>query len=235
MRKRIIGTIAVTAVTGLSLAGAAAAGQASAATSHTAAVTVTNRDDSGANGGNWATDNFTRTLTVYGHGIVANTNCPGIAIGACHHYTALIADKGHFTTVIGNPAPGNGDLNGGAVPDIGAAVTGTMSGTFYYNFYANVPVTAFAASNGPATVDGDTPSTGVWPEQFFTAGTQFWDASGNTSGAEYLGTTGKWTYTAPFGSDSNCPDYGGRWVDASPDWGVNASDGNITAPDSAHC
>jgi hypothetical protein len=231
--KKLILIIAAAAavLTALALTGT----QAGAVTSHTAAVTVTNRDDSGANGGNWASDNFTRTLTVFGHGIVANTFCPGITIGGCHHFTGVITDAGHFTTVIGNPVPGNGSLNGGTVPVIGVALTGTMAGTFHYNFYANAPVSAFSASNGPASVSGDTPSTGVWPEQFFTAGTQFWDTSGNTGGTEYLGTTGGWTYRAPFGSDSACPNYGGQWVDASPDWGVNASDGNILAPDAAHC
>ena len=49
------------------------------------------------------------------------------------------------------------------------------------------------------------------------------------------GTTGSWTYTASFGSDAACPNLASRWVDASPDWGTSPADGNILAPDTAHC
>src|SRR5215472_13778933 len=192
---------------------------------HTASTTVTNRDDSGANGGNWATDNFTRTLTLFSKGVVANSNCPGITIGACYHITGAIHDKGTFTTVPGNPVPGNGSLNGGSVPDIGVAVTGAMTGTFSFDFYTNKSLAAFDGTAVPS-VDGDSPGTGVWPEQFFSGGTQFWDTTGATGGSEYLGTTGSWSYTAALGSDSDCKNVSGRWVDASPDWGVNAADGN---------
>jgi hypothetical protein len=90
----------------------------------------------------------------------------------------------------------------------------------------------------PLTVDQDHPgaSTGNWVEQFFAPGTRFWDSAGNTGGAEYLGTTGSWTYTAPFGSDPACPHAASQWVDGSAtNWGGDASDGNIFSPDAAHC
>ncbi len=97
--------------------------------------------------------------------------CPGITIGACHKVTGTISDHGTFTTQVGNAAPGDGSLNGGSVPNIGVAVTGPMSGSLSYTFYVNKPLTSKASvSNAPSSVSGDTPSTGQWPEQFFTPG-----------------------------------------------------------------
>lgn len=74
-------------------------------------------------------------------------------------------------------------------------------------------------------------------EQFFPAGTQFWDSSGNTGGSEYLGAgPWGWTYTAALGTDPACPNVSGRWIDASGNnYGGNAVDGNILAPDASHC
>jgi hypothetical protein len=215
---------------------------ASAGTStFTASQSVSSRDDSGTNSNgttsNWAMDNFTRTTTLTGHGIVANTHCPGIAIGACHLISGKIADKGTFTTVVGDAVPGQGSLNGAAAPLIGTAVTGPMTGTLNYSFYSSQAVASASAGNAPSSVSGDTPTTGQWPEQFFPAGTQFWDSSGTTGGSEYLGAgSWGWTYTAPLGSDPACPNVSGRWIDASGNnSGANAVDGNILAPDASHC
>lgn len=204
-------------------------------------IPVTNRDDSGAHGNTWAHDAFSARLHLSAAGIVANTNCPGIVIGACHKFTGSITDTGTYTTIPGNIVPGNGDLNGAdaSTVQIGTAVTGPMHGSLPYVFYANVPLSAFAAANGPASVSGDTPSTGHWPEQFAPGGTQFWDTSGNTGGAEYLGTDAfAFTYTAVLGSDSACPNASGRWIDSSDPssaGGANPVAGNILAPDAAHC
>ena len=225
VRKTIIGAAIAAAAVATPLL-VTMSGSANAATSgFTATQTVTNRSDGGANGGTWAMDNYTRVITLHGQGVVANSFCPGITIGACHKVAGNVKDSGHFTTQIGNPVPGTGSLNGGSAPNIGATVTGTMSGTYNYTFYTNQPLSSASAGNAPTTVDGDTPTTGSWYQQFFN-GAEFWDASPGT---------GSWTYTAAPGSDSQCPNVSGRWVDASPDWGGQPVDGNILAPDSAHC
>jgi hypothetical protein len=210
---------------------------ATTTTGFTAVQSVTNRDDSGANGGNWALDAFTATLHLTAHGIVLNSNCPGIVIGACHKITGTITDHGTFTTQVGNAVPGTGSLNGGGVPNIGAMVTGPLTGTLSYLFYTDHALSTASVSNAPSSVSGDSPSTGQWPEQFFPAGTNFWDGSGNTGGAEYLGSGPfNFTYTAALGSDSQCPNVSGRWVDSSTgNDGANAVDGNILAPSSSSC
>jgi hypothetical protein len=229
------------AAVAVSLGAVSAASAVATTAGFTASQTVSNRDDSGTNSNgttnNWAKDSFTRTTTLFGHGIVANTYCPGIAIGACHFITGKITDKGTFTTVVGDAVPGQGSLNGAPAPLIGTAVTGPMAGALNYSFYANVPLTKASASNAPSSITGDTPSTGQWPEQFFPAGTQFWDSTGATGGNEYLGYGAwGWTYTASLGSDPACPNVSGRWIDASGNnSGANAVDGNILAPDAAHC
>jgi hypothetical protein len=228
---------AAAAAVSLGAVAAASAGASAATTGFTATQSVTNRDDSGANGGNWALDAFTAVTNLHGDGIVANTFCPGIAIGACHKVTGTISDRGTFTTQVGNAVPGDGSLNGGSVPNIGVAVTGPMSGSLSYTFYANQGIADASVSNAPSSVSGDTPTTGQWPEQFFTPGTQFWDGSGNTGGAEYLGSGPfNYVYTAQLSSDSQCPNVSGRWVDASTDNSGSApSGGNILAPDASHC
>jgi hypothetical protein len=230
------GTAAVFAVSGI----ASSAG-AVTATGFTATQPVSQRDDSGANGGNWALDQFGATLHLTTHGIVANSNCPGIAgfSGACHKITGTITDTGTFTTQPGNLVPGTGSLNGGSAPQIGAQVTGPMHGTLSYSFFTNVALSAFSTGHAPGSVMGDSPSTGQWPEQFAPPGTQFWDGNGNTGGAEYLGSGPfNFTYTAALGSDSQCPNVSGKWIDgsaASSNDGSNPVAGNILAPSSSSC
>jgi hypothetical protein len=239
MRKILIsGAIAVAAIATPVLAGAA--GASAATNALTASTSVTNRDDSGIHGDVWATDNYTRTVTITGHGVVAATHCPGITAGkSCRYMTGTVQDKGTYTTVPGGTVPGNGSLNGGPAPAIGAQVTGPLTGHFSYQFYTDAPITSASASNVPATADGNppsSPSTGKWVELFYPAGVNFWDTSGSTGGSEYLGTTGAWTYTAPLGSDTQCPNVSGRWIDASYNgWGTDQVAGNILAPDSGHC
>jgi hypothetical protein len=225
------------AAAAVSLGAVSAASAGATTTGFTATQSVTNRDDSGANGSNWALDAFNATTVLHGDGIVANSNCPNIAIGACHKITGSISDHGTFTTQVGNAVPGDGSLNAGPVPNIGVAVTGPMSGSLSYTFYANQPIADASAGNAPGSVSGDTPSTGQWPEQFFTPGTQFWDTSGNTGGAEYLGSGPfNYVYTAALNSDTQCPNVSGRWVDSSTDSDGSApSGGNILAPDASHC
>jgi hypothetical protein len=217
-----------------------ASGAGAATTSVTASTNVTSRDDSGTNSNgttsNWAVDNFTRKATIFFHGLATQNHCPGIGAGlSCYYWTGLIKDSGNFTTVVGDAVPGKGSLNTGTAPLIYTAVKGGMSGKFSYAFYTDQNASSASATNMPPTITGDSPATGNWVEQFFNTGVHFWDTSGNTGGSEYLGTTGSWTYTASFGSDAACPNLASRWVDASPDWGTSPADGNILAPDTAHC
>lgn len=228
------GTLGITSVVVAGSAGATT-------TSFTAATSITQRDDSGTNSNgttnNWALDNFTRTATITFHGLATQTHCPGILVGrSCYYWTGTISDtNGNFTTVVGDAVPGQGSLNGAPAPLIGEAVTGSMGGHFNYVFYTDQNASSASDTNMPPAITGDSPGTGNWVEQFFSAGVNFWDANGNTGGNEYLGTTGSWTYTAGFGHDHACPRVASRWVDASPDWGGNPVDGNILAPDSLHC
>lgn len=241
MIKRFRAALLLTAIIGAVGVTSAVASSAGASTiSITASTNVTNRDDSGTNSNgstnNWAVDNFTRTATIVFHGLATQDHCPGIANGlSCYYWTGIVKDNGNFTTVPGDAVPGQGSLNGGTAPLIYTAVKGSMSGKFGYVFYTDQNASSASAANMPGTLTGDSPATGKWVEQFFSSNVHFWDASGNTGGSEYLGTTGGWTYTAGFGSDSACPRVASRWIDASPDWGVNTVDGNILAPDAAHC
>ena len=236
MRKILIScAIAAAAVATPLLVGAT--GASAASNTLTASTSVTNRDDSGVHGNIWAADNYTRTVTITSHGVAAATHCPGITAGEnCYYMTGTVNDKGTYTTVPGATVPGNGSLNGGTAPAIGVQITGPLTGHFSYQFYTDTPIISASASNVPSAVSGDSPSTGKWVEQFYPAGVNFWDTSGNTGGSEYLGTTGAWTYTAPLGSDAQCPNVSGRWIDASyNNWGSDPAAGNILAPDSAHC
>jgi hypothetical protein len=202
----------------------------------TAVTKVSDRPDSGDHG-NWANDTLVRSASVTLASEVALSYCGGSApTGHCYHWTGKITDKGSFTTVPGDTSPGNGSLNGGSAPAIGAQVTGAMSGSYRYDFYSSwksasktlVP----SSENDQGNVPGGRQTTGAWPEQFFGAGARFY-VSGAASSE--LGTTGSWTYTAGFGADSACPAVASQWTDASPDWGANAADGNILAPAAAAC
>jgi hypothetical protein len=237
-RAAVLAAAATTAALGIWVSPALAGSANAAPTTFTAATSVTNRDDSGTNSNgttnNWATDAFTRTATITFHFATSVSNCPGLTTGICYAWTGQIKDSGTFTTVPGDASPGQGGLNGGPAPLMTATLTGPMTGTYNYKFYANSK--AANASLVPASISGDSPGTGNWVEQFFAPGTQFWDTSGNTGGAEYLGTTGNWTYTLAFGTDSACPQAASKWLDGSAgSWGSLPADGNIFAPDASHC
>jgi hypothetical protein len=219
------------------------AAASTASVTATATTVVTNRDDSGINGP-WALDNFTRTASITFQQQVDGSKCGGIA--PCYAYTGPVSDKGHFTTQVGDQSPGAGDLNAGSPIVIGEQVTGKMHGGLNYFFYATTPPAGVSAAYVATTVNGDTPSTQQWVEQFFPAGTTICDTNRNCStltangqasgGSESLGTTGGWTYIAGFGADSACPNVASRWMDASAsDWGTEAISGNILAPDASHC
>lgn len=167
----------------------------------TATTAVNNRDDSG-NHGNWATDAFTRVVTVTRHEAAAVSNCGGGAT-ICYYYTASLADNGSFVTQTGAHSPNAGAL-------ISGTVQGTMTGGSKIEFYAGSTDGSWDGSPSavgvPATVSGDTPHTSDWVKAFFSGSTTF-------SSSQLLNWS--WTYNAP----NTCE----QWVDA-----YNNTDGTGT-------
>jgi hypothetical protein len=234
MMKRIV-LAAATLAAFLAMGGAAQASVHPAAVNHPAAVQtavtqITDRPDSGAQGNDWADDNFSRTAVVHLINEVAPSFCPGTLTGHCYLWAGSITDSGSFTTIAGQLAPRTGTLD--------TAVTGTMhGGATHISFYASWK--SAKASRVPLTEnDGGVVPTGRhtttnWVEQFFGASTVF-NSAANPGGPD-LGTPAGWTYKADFGSNSACPLDAYSWVDAAPSWGALNSDGNILAPNAADC
>ena len=232
---------AITTFAALAVLGAAAftATASAAVTGYTvhAVTAVSDRPDSG-NAGYWADDTFSRTATLTFKGEVALSFCGGSTpTGHCYAFTGRVADKGSFTTIAGQDSPGAG--SGGAVA-IGDAATGPMAGYYGYAFYSSWK-TAHASSvpvseNDGGVVPTGRKTTGAWLEQFFGGGAQFYVAGSPSS---ELGTVGRWGYTLAFGADSACPHLASQWVDSSwplsQPWGTSPAQGNILAPDAAHC
>ena len=225
--------LAVAAAAGLALTAGAA--QATTGTVH-ATTKITGRPDSGV-AGDWADDAFTRSVSLTFGSEVNLSHCGGTtSTGHCYHWTAKITDAGTFTTIVGQDAPGVGYMNGGATIVNGVAATGPMAGSYNYDFYsswktANASLVPKTENDGNAVPTGRK-TTGAWPEQFFGNGARFY-VSGAQS--DSLGTTGSWKYTLAAGADSACPNVTSQWIDGSPDWGGAAVDGQILAPDAAHC
>lgn len=167
----------------------------------TVVTAVSNRDDSG-NHGNWATDAYTRSVTVIRHSEVPASNCPSGAV-KCWFYTATLADSGTFTTDAAAKSPNAGT-------SINGTVMGTLSGGSDIEFYASSDTPS--AAGVPGTVTGDSPSTTNWVNQFFAAGTLI--STPNL-------TDWSWTYVAP----KTCE----KWVDAYNNGdGGQSGDGDIT-------
>jgi len=234
---------AITALAAFAALGAAAltATASAAVTGYTvhAVTAITSRPDSGAHGNDWADDAFTRTAHLYFHGEVALSNCGGsTGTGHCYRWTGNVHDQGTFTTRTSGDVPGNGYLNGGTVPQLEVAVTGTMTGVYRYVFYSSWK-TASAGLVPPAQsgMPSGRSTTGMWPTQFFGNGARFWNGTGTPEGSGgSVGTNGGWLYTAAPGSDPQCPHVTSQWTDASAtSWGSLAADGNILAPGAAHC
>ena len=239
MRVRLMSAItAFAALTALGLAAFTPGASAAVSTYTVHAVTaITDRPDSG-NAGDWADDAFTRTAWLTYGGEVAPSFCGGSTpTGHCYRFTGKVTDKGTFTTIAGQHSPGAG--SGGGVA-IGDAAAGPMAGYYNYSFYSSWK-TAKASSVPGTENDGNVvptgrKTTGAWLEQFFGAGARFY-VSGALSSS--LGTTGRWEYTLAFGADSACPHLASQWVDSSwpvaHPWGTAPAQGNILAPDAAHC
>ena len=239
MHVRLMSAItAFAALTALGLAAFTPGASAAVSTYTVHAVTaITDRPDSGAHGNDWADDAFTRTAHLYFHGEVALSYCGGsTGTGHCYRWTGNVHDQGTFTTRTSGDVPGYGYLNGSSQLEV--AVTGTMTGVYRYVFYSSWKT---AQASRVASPQSGSPSgrhtTGMWPAQFFGNGARFWDHNGTPQGdGGSLGTGGGWLYTAAPGSDAQCPHVTSQWTDASAtSWGLPAADGNILAPDAAHC
>lgn len=233
----------LTALLAIGVAASSAGAATASVTPYTATATtsITARPDSGDHG-DWALDGtkaspLKRTASVTLVSEVALSNCGGsTGTGHCYHWTGKIADAGGFVTIAGDTSPGNGSLNGGGPAPIGAAVTGTMAGSYNYDFYSSWKTASAALVAATENDAGNTPggdsTTGLWPARFFGSGARFYVGGAQSS---QLGTTGSWTYKAAAGADPACPAVSSQWTDGSPDWGASASDGNILAPSAANC
>jgi hypothetical protein len=180
---------------------------------------------------------MTRTAALTLVSEVALSYCGGsTSTGHCYHFTGHIADTGTAATIAGQAVPGNGGLNGGSAPLMGESIKAAMTGTLHYDFYSSWKSFSAAsvekAENDAGNTPGGEDTSGAWMEQFFGSGARFF--VGNAP-ATYLAGNGSWTYTAGFGADKACPNEASKWTDASPDWGVDASDGNILAPAAGAC
>lgn len=180
--------------------------------SWTATTAVEDHPDSGNDGGNWAVDSLTRTVTISVRGGAADGNC-GAAATSCYLYEGSISDSGTFTTAPSKDVATDG-LSPNASKPINGVVSGTVSGSSAIEFYAS---TAAASITGvPVTVTGPVSgneTTDNWVAQFFPAGTLF---GGTASDVENL-LNWTWTYTAT--SPADCE----TWVD-----GFNGESGDIT-------
>lgn len=212
----------------------------------TASTAITQRPDGGDNG-NWAQDNYTRVATIHRTGQVGLSNCPGSTTGKCYAWTFKLADSGHFTT---EPAGGPAAYSGQS-PRTGATlvtqVTGTIKGGTttgaFFTDQLSAPCTVSGAScvsNLVNTAENDNDmvptgeqTTGNWVEQFFP-GTAVFNSAANP-GAPDLGNW-SWSYVATFGTNKQCPNDAYKWVDSSSNAGGSLNtDGDILAPDAAHC
>jgi hypothetical protein len=228
--------LAAVALAGLGLTTGAAAASASASstatsaavtTTFTAVTSITVHPDGGAQGNNWANDNFTRTATIHRVNQVSVADCPGSGTGKCWFYTGTLSDVGTFSTIAGQLAPRTGTL--------GLALTGSFSGgTKTIEFWsswatpnvADVPKTATGLATGRGT-------TTNWVEQFFGAGAVF-NSTANPGGPDL----GKWSwrYTLNFGSNSQCPNDAYQWIDSAANGGGSEiGDGNILTPNTTAC
>ena len=178
-------------------------------------------------GSGWATDNFTRQVTISREHAAPASDC-GASATSCWFYTETLADNGHSAPVDGHASP-----NGSSSDTITAAhITGiSMTGGGKLEFYAssNAPNPALVPGTASAT-PAKPSSTTDWYKLFFPAGTSF----GLTSGANVPWLTYDWNYAASVSYYSNAEQ---KTISCNQTWndGINpgddgqgSSDGNIT-------
>jgi hypothetical protein len=177
----------------------------------TAVTSLTGRPDSG-NGGTWATDTLTRTLTL----TLAGTE--GTGPSEVWEYDATVSDTGSFLTIAGALTPNQSGIYAGLT--IGAEADGAMEGGADYSFTASAPASAAANLGVPASESG-APSgdqtTSLWYEQAFPAGTTFGGAG-----------IGDWSWTYSVSADVHLDGLYRVWTDSSANgYGDEPGDGNI--------
>lgn len=194
------GAAAVAAVTVLGISGGAAHAAPSTVTAHTQ---VSNRPD-GGNGGTWAYDDFTRTLTV----TVAAVQNPADTAAHLTDYAAQVTDYGQFNAIVGTLTPDQ------AVP--GAKITGSVRGAMHgsISYTVTAPSADTLTGTVPAAEDDNfgapATTTSAWPKLAFAspAGVTVTENSDWT-----------WTYT------TRCE----AWTDSAANGDGNLlADGNIT-------
>jgi hypothetical protein len=210
--------VAAVSAAAVGAAGAIAMGAAPAGATTTPGVTATtyvaNNPDSGDNG-TWAYDDLHRTLTITPAGAAACGSLSGFSTPADTCYDGTVSDSGRFNTIPGTDYP-----NGADTGKISNAITGTMTGSASYTFYApgaDVPSAAnvaaylnddFSVPTAPADL------LGTWYLQAFPASEQADVYQGG------LLNSWTWTYTDVCGE---------KWTDAAGNnAGDGAADGNIT-------
>ena len=225
MKAKITTVAVVAAGTLLATAGAASAATHPATRAQTK---ITNRPD-GGNGGTWAYDSMTRSITI---------KLTGGTAGA-YTFTAKLKDKGSFTTIKGAKTPNQGGSYAGDT--IKSKVTGKMTGHADFSFTASslpsttlnagVPLTENDHGNAPAPAN----STSAWYKLAFPSGTTFGGAGIGAWSWTYKATvvtttshrvclTRGWCWRVPVVHVSHQ-----KWVDAYNNGDGNLpGDGNVT-------
>ncbi len=210
-RARIV--LAAVSAGAIAAAGAGLAASASAATGVTATTQITDRPDGGNGAGTyWADDTFTRTLTITAD--TTTTDCGSTVPMGSTCYVATLADSGTFTTIPGRGAPNpNNPTPGADLTEASPAVTGSMTGSDTFHFFANQSPHASlvpAAENDQGEPPTGNHTTSNWFKLAFHPTTTFTDVTENPW---------SWTYKTA------CE----QWVDSSTNnAGDDPSDGNIT-------
>jgi hypothetical protein len=191
-------------------AGPAGTGGASAVLTVTGTTNVTAWPESSG----WASDDFTRSVTVIRQHASDNGKCNGAP--TCWFYTFQLTDNGTFLTVNGKNSP-----NGSSSDKVTGAFAGTVQGVAVGSFYA----------------DSGTP-TGTFPVSATgsnkPAGTSDWATLALPAGAHAFGTkltAYSWDYNLTIAAGSGCTATSHQeWLDQiNPgDDGQKASDGNVT-------
>jgi hypothetical protein len=161
----------------------------------------------------WASDDFTRSVTVTRQHAADNSNCGGAP--TCWFYTFQLTDNGTFTTVNGKDSP-----NGSSSDKVTGAFAGTMQGVAVGSFYADsgTPTGAIPVS---ATGSAKPASTTNWA-------TLALPASAHAFGTKL--TAYSWDYNLSIAAGAGCTAASHQeWLDQiNPgDDGQGASDGNV--------
>lgn len=170
-------------------------------TTVTGSTVVTNHQDSG-NGGTWAYDDYTRTLTV-----TAVSPQPASVPAGDTAYNVTVSDTGKFHAIVGTATPNQAV----AGTKISRGVTGSLAGTYAFTVTAPTAdtLTGVIPANENDNFGAPAVTTSAWPNLAFAT------AVGVTV------TPGDWSWTYKTGCET--------WVDSSANGDGNvAADGNIT-------